>query len=261
MTNDSSALWRIFNFQIVNGQQTARMIFEAWKAKKLKKDITVMCRIYEANGTTFITRITKATNSQSSIGSRDLMSNDSKQQALQKYFEKIGYFYERQRGEKKIGENYKDTFSSMKLAQVSLGILCKRPSLARKNIEDNFFNPHKHYNQIFDRSPEELLTAYLLYKYCDGLRDENNELSYFGILHIARIMWEYLSGVLSKDWKQTINDFEIGQIKVKREYNRALNHLNELIKDKVKDNSIGNYLSRIEVDELLFRSFSNLPQS
>ena len=233
------------------------MIFEAWKEKKLKKDVTVMCRIYEASGTDFITRITKATNSQSSIGSRDLMSNDPKQLAIQKYFEKLGYFYERQRGEKRIGENFKDTFSSKRLAQVSLGILCKRPSLARKNIEDNFFNPHKYYNQIFDRDPDELLAVYLLYKYCDDLRDENNEISYFGILHIARIMWEYLYAVLGKDWKQTIKDFEKGQIKIKREYTKAMNHLNELIKDKVKENSMGNYLSRIEVDELLFRSFSD----
>ncbi len=184
------------------------------------------------------------------------MSNDPRQMALQKYFEKLGYFYERQRGEKRIAENYKDTFSSKKLAQVSLGILCKKPSLARKNIEDNFFNPHKHYNQIFERNPDELLVAYLLYKYCDKLRDENNEISYFGILHIARIMWEYLSGVFSKDWKQTIQNFEVDQITIKREYNRAIHHLNELIKDKVQGNILGNYLSRIEVDELLFRSFS-----
>jgi len=74
-------------------------------------------------------------------------------------------------------------------------------------------------------------------------------------------MWEYLSGALSKDWKQSIYDFETGEIKIKREYNRALNHLNDLIKDKVKDSNIGNYLSRIEVDELLFRSFSSLQQS
>ena len=107
LPNDPLAIWRIFNLQIVNGQQTARMIFEAWKAKKLKKDVTVMCRIYEASGTNFITRITKATNSQSSIGSRDLMSNDSKQLALQKYFEKIGYFYERQRGKKRLVKTIK----------------------------------------------------------------------------------------------------------------------------------------------------------
>lgn len=257
LPNDPKALWRIFNLQIVNGQQTARMIYEAWKEEKLKKDVTVMCRIYEASGTDFITKITKATNSQSSIGSRDLMSNDPKQLAIQKYFEKLGYFYERQRGEKRIGENFKDTITSKRLAQVSLGILHKRPSLARKNIEDNFFNPHKNYNQIFDHNPEELLVVYLLYKYCDDLRDENNEISYFGILHIARIMWEYIHASLSKDWKQTIQDFEEGQIKIKREYIKAISHLNELIKDKVKENNMGNYLSRIEVDELLFRSFSN----
>ena len=79
------------------------------------------------------------------------------------------------------------------------------------------------------------------------------------LFHYNRICegGEYLYAVFSKDWKQTIKDFEDGQIKIKREYIRAMNHLNELIKDKVKENSMGNYLSRIEVDELLFRSFSN----
>ncbi len=42
LPNDSSAIWRIFNLQIVNGQQTARMIYEAWKENKLKKDVTVL---------------------------------------------------------------------------------------------------------------------------------------------------------------------------------------------------------------------------
>lgn len=257
LPNDALAIWRIFNLQIVNGQQTARMIYEAWNEKELKKDVTVMCRIYEASDTEFITKITKATNSQTSIGSRDLMSNDPKQLAIQKYFDKLGYFYERQRGERKPNNNFKDTISSKKLAQVSLGIICKKPSLARKNIEDNFFNPHKYYNLLFERNPEELLVAYLLYKFCEDLRDDNNEISYFGILHIARIMWEYLSPVFIKNWKQTIKDFEEGEVKIKREYNRASKHLSELIKDKVKEGSMGNYLSRIEVDDLLFRSFSN----
>jgi hypothetical protein len=255
--SDHLGVWKVTNLQIVNGQQTARMIFEAWNEKLLKKNVTVMCRIYESSESSFITKITKATNSQSSIGSRDLMSNDPKQLAIQKYFYKLGYFYERQRGEKKPLEEFKMVITSLRLAQVSLGILCKRPSLARKNIEDNFFNPQKYYTQIFDRHPNELVLAYLLYKYCDELKNESDEISYFGVLHIARIMWEYLADELKKDIENSIKYFESGEIKVKKESNRALQHLTSLIKNEITDKSAGNYLSRIEVDEYIFKSFTS----
>lgn len=256
LPNDHESVWKITNLQIVNGQQTARMIYEAWKEKKLKSNVTLMCRIYETSENRFINKITKATNSQSSIGSRDLMSNDSKQIALQKYFNNYNYFYERQKGENRPHDNYKQSFTSKKLAQISLGILCKKPSLARKNIEDNFFNPQKFYNKIFDKNPDELLIAYLLYKYCDDLKDDKDEYSYFGVLHIARIMWEYLFDELSKDYKKSISDFEKNQLKIKKEYNMAKNNLNKLIKKEIKDNNLGNYLSRIEVDEMIYRNFS-----
>ena len=250
--SDHAGVWKITNLQIVNGQQTARMIFEAWKNKLLKKNVTVMCRIYEANGLGFITKITKATNSQSSIGSRDLMSNESKQLAIQIYFKKLGYFYERQRGENKPSWEYKSIITSAKLAQVSLAILCKKPSLARKNIEDNFFNPQKYYNEIFDRNPNELVLAYLLYKYCDDLKNETDQIAYFGVLHIARIMWEYLSNELKKDIENSIQLMEKGELMIKKEYNKAVRHLTDLIKEQLDENSAGNYLSRIEVDEYIY---------
>jgi len=255
--SDHAGVWKITNLQIVNGQQTARMIYEAWNNKLLKKNVTVMCRIYEANEMGFITKITKATNSQSSIGSRDLMSNDPKQLAIQIYFEKLGYFYERQRGEKKPSWSYKSIITSAKLAQISLGVLCKKPSLARKNIEDNFFNPQKYYNNIFDRNPNELVIAYLLYKYCDDLKNENDQITYFGVLHIARIMWEYLSNQLKNDLENSIKLMEQSELMIKKEYNKAVNHLTDLIKEEIMDKSAGNYLSRIEVDENIFKSFSN----
>lgn len=254
--SDHAGVWKITNLQIVNGQQTARMIFEAWKNNLLKKNVTVMCRIYEASEMGFITKITKATNSQSSIGSRDLMSNDPKQLAIQIYFKKLGYFYERQRGERKPTWEYKSIITSAKLAQVSLAVLCKKPSLARKNIEDNFFNPQRYYNDIFDRNPNELVMAYLLYKYCDDLKNENDQITYFGVLHISRIMWEYLSNELKKDIENSIQLMEKGELMIKKEYNKAVNHLTDLIKEQLAENSAGNYLSRIEVDEYIFKSFA-----
>jgi len=130
--------WEIENLQIVNGQQTARMLYEAIKNKKLKKNIIVLCRIYETKDPNLINKIAKATNSQSSIGSRDLMSNEPEQIAIEKVFNTLNYYYERQKGQLRPNKKFKKEINSKKLAQISLAVICNKPSLARKNIEDNF---------------------------------------------------------------------------------------------------------------------------
>jgi len=255
--DDDRAEWKIRNLQIVNGQQTARMIYEAYKNKNLKKDAKVMCRIYKLKNAEIINKITKATNSQSSIGSRDLMSNDPKQIAIGKCFEKWGYFYERQRKQTRPSKKFKRRITSKKLAQVSLAILCRRPSLARKNIEDNFFNTSKHYYEIFDRDPQEHLLAYLLFEYCDDLKNSRDELRYFGVLHIARIIWEIQKKRLTRDIKNRIKDFENNKINLGTQYKKAVKILKRIIKkEENKIENLGHYLSRVEVDDLLFRKLS-----
>ncbi|HAX61729.1 MAG TPA: hypothetical protein DCX95_04100 [Elusimicrobia bacterium] len=252
--DDDKAKWTITNLQIVNGQQTARMIHEAYKNQKLKKDVKVMCRIYQLNNYNIISKITKATNLQSSISGRDLMSNDPKQIAIADCFEEMGYFYERQRGEIRISKKYKSNISSKKLAQISLGILCKKPSLARKNMEDNFFNTNKNYYEIFDRNPKELLLAYLLYKYCNNSKNDKDELKYFGVLHIGRIIWEIKKNEFIEDMDKTIKAFEEQKNNLSSEYENALKILKEIFKqEKTSIENLGHYLSRIEVDDLIFR--------
>lgn len=257
--DDDKAEWSITNLQIVNGQQTARMIYEASKNKKLKEDTKIMCRIYQLNSPSIINKITKATNSQSSIGTRDLMSNDPMQIAIEKCFDKWGYFYERQRGESKAKKKYKRRITSKKLAQVSLGVLCKRPSLARKNIEDNFFNTSKFYYEIFKRDPREHLLAYLLYDYCNDLKDDRDELRYFGVLHIARIIWEKQEARFKKNIEKTVKGLENKKINLKKQYMQALRLLKATLnKEKNKIDNLGHYLSRIEVDDLLFKRFKRI---
>ena len=259
--NDDTARFKIKNLQIVNGQQTARMIHEAYKDNKLKSSTKVMCRIFQASVPDFINKIAKSTNSQLSIGSRDLMSNDLMQLAVGETFEKLGFFYERQRGQEKPKKRFKKTISSKKLAQVSLAILCKKPSLARKNIEDNFFNKNKYYEYIFNRDPKELLLAYFIFEHCDreAKANKENELKYFGALHIARIIWEYKREPFLKDIELTIKNFEVGKIDLKKSYQKALKVLDTILDKKKKEEdivSLGHYLSRVEVDELLFHELS-----
>lgn len=260
VADDDKAQCAVENLQIVNGQQTARMIYEAYKDNKLKPDAKVMCRIFQGGDSSFINKVAKSTNSQLSIGSRDLMSNDPIQIAIEENFEKMGIFYERQRGQEKPRKKIKKVISSKKLAQVSLAILCEKPSLARKNIEDNFFNKNKYYDQIFDRDPRELLLAYFVFEYCDQKAkiNKHNESRYFGALHIARVIWEYKKESFLRDIESTLKKFEAGKINLEDIYKKASRVLNNILKKKKKEEDIviGHYLSRIEVDDLLFSKFS-----
>ncbi len=252
--------WEVENLQIVNGQQTARMLFEASNHKKLKNNIIVLCRIYETKDPDLINKIAKATNSQSSIGSRDLMSNEPEQIAIEKVFGKLNYYYERQKGQLKPNKKFKKEINSKKLAQVSLAVICSKPSLARKNIEDIFFNKEKSYKEIFEHDAKKLLLAYLVFDYCNEQSKNNgpegNSIKYYGALHIANIIWIYNINNFNKNLDTHIKDFEKGRIDIKKEYNKAYKKLNKIINDQNKSEkilSLGQYLSRIEVDSLLFQ--------
>ena len=252
--------WEIENLQIVNGQQTVRMLYEAVKNKKLKNNIIVLCRIYETKDPNLIKKIAKATNSQSSIGSRDLMSNELEQIAIEKVFNKLNYYYERQKGQVKPNKKFKKEINSKKLAQISLAMICGKPSLARKNIEDNFFNKEKYYKNIFEHDPKKLLLAYLIFDYCNGEYRKNklngNELKYFGTLHIANIIWNNNIDNFTKNFDIQIKNFEKEKIDIKKEYTKAYNKLNRIInnvKQQEEILSLGHYLSRLEVDSLLFK--------
>jgi len=257
--NNYSFQWEITNMQIINGQQTAWMIYEAYNKKELKEDVNVLCRIYESKDVNLVKKITKATNTQSSIGGRDLMSNEPEQIAIEKVFGHLGYFYERQKGQIKPDIKFKKDITSKKLAQVSLAVLCKKPSLARKNIEDNFFNKDKNYNNIFSHDPAVLLLAYFIFDYCDKQskcnKTDGNELKYFGALHIARILWAYKEKLFLKNITSSIQRFENEQIDLSQDYEKSAKKLANILKQKDIE-SIGHYLSRIEVDGLIFEALS-----
>lgn len=261
--NDDKSKFIIKNLQIVNGQQTSRMIHEAYKDNKLKADVKVMCRIFQGGDSDFINKIAKSTNTQLSIGSRDLMSNDPVQIAIGDNLKKLGIFYERQRGQERPAKKNIKIISSKKLAQVSLAVLCKKPSLARKNIEDNFFNKNKYYDQIFDRNPKELLLAYFIFEYCDkeSKKYKNEELKYFGALHIARIIWEYKEKLFLQNIELSLKKFINNKIDLKNVYKKALIILSRIVNKMQRERnfvSLGHCLSRIEIDELIFKKFSGL---
>ncbi len=241
---------KIKNLQIVNGQQTARILYEALQKKELKEEVKVLCRVYTGGGDGFVTNIAKATNNQISVGNRDLMSNDPKQLAIAELFEKFSMFYERQREQKKP-DKFIDIVSSRLLAQVSLSLICRKPSLAMKNREGDMFNINKYYSEIFDQDPKKLLLAYLVYKYCYGKRKKDDELSLYAVLHIATIIWNKNSKKINRLLSSLKN--KLPKLNLNKEYLSSYKLIDDLVKQNKKEDliSIGHYVSRIEFESLL----------
>lgn len=241
---------KIKNLQIVNGQQTARILYDSFRKKELKEEVKVLCRVYTGGGEDFVNKIAKATNNQISVGNRDLMSNDPKQIAIAELFQKFGIFYERQREQKKP-EKFIDILSSKRLAQVSLSLISRKPSIAMKNKENEMFDINKYYSTIFDQDPKKLLLAYLVYKYCYENKNKGDELSFYAPLHIATIIWNKNLIKFNKIINSLKN--KLPRLSLKKEYLSSYKIVDDLVRQNKKEDSIsiGHYISRSEFETLL----------
>lgn len=255
--------------QIINGQQTARVLEKAYKDGILKENVKVLLKIYVTTDPDIIIKVAKATNSQLVVKSRDLVSNNTEQLAIQNEFIRNKYGYERQRGEKKSKTaDIKENFNNFFVAQSVLSTLFGQPSFAKKKQEDKIFG-EPNYSKIFrNNSVDEILTVTLLCNFClgEGLKLERKNISdqikYFAFFHIARIIWFNL-----KNKEKMKNDEIISIIqnhknkkKLNNIYTKASNILLGVYKKynkKEKIISIGHLFSRLEVDKdinkLLFK--------
>lgn len=255
--------------QIINGQQTARVLEKAYKDGILKENVKVLLKIYVTTDPDIIIKVAKATNSQLVVKSRDLVSNNTEQLAIQNEFIRNKYGYERQRGEKKSKTaDIKENFNNFFVAQSVLSTLFGQPSFAKKKQEDKIFG-EPNYSKIFrNNSVDQILTVTLLCNFClgEGLKLERKNISdqikYFAFFHIARIIWFNL-----KNKEKMKNDEIISIIqnhknkkKLNNIYTKASNILLGVYKKynkKEKIISIGHLFSRLEVDKdinkLLFK--------
>ena len=252
---------RIKNLQIINGQQTSIVLREASANNKLEKSTKILLKIYETTDAEIITKVAKATNSQLVVKSRDLVSNNPEQIALQGEFSRKSYFYERQRGEKKPrkNENIKINFNNFFVAQSVLATLIARPSLAKKKQEDQIFG-EPIYSKIFKRrSFTEILTVTLLCDFClkkgakTERKDEIDEIKYFAYFHIARIIWFYSK---NRDKSFTDEEFIESIEKDKTDlidimYEKSVIVLKEIFDEynhREKIFSIGHLFSRLDIE-------------
>ncbi|MFZ2390569.1 MAG: AIPR family protein [Minisyncoccales bacterium] len=188
----------VHNAQIVNGCQTATTLFNTWKEGKLENKVKVLIKIFSAKDTTFVNKITEATNSQTSINARDLKANDFLQILIEGYLkEKYGYYYERKRNQYKgIRISRDKIINNEKVAQSFVAIGMKRPSTAKSSKAHLFAD--EFYEKIFSSPVEKLLISYKIVEFTEKEKKARtkNELEYtvrvYGFLHIARMMAYYL---------------------------------------------------------------------
>lgn len=257
---------KLTNPQIINGQQTSMVLQKAMENSNLRESVKILIKIYETETASLILKVAKSTNSQLAVKSRDLVSNNSEQIALQNEFRRQKYFYERQRGEKRPHKkDVKDIFNSFFVAQSILAVLLKKPSLAKKRHEDVLFGDPL-YSQIFMRNFEEIFAATLLCNFCikvgkNSLKNtDTEEIKYFAPLHIARIMWEKLEIPKKLSYKELIESIENNKVnKFNKIYQSSVILLEVILNEyrkKEEITSIGHFFARLEIDKEIFKKIN-----
>lgn len=214
----------IKNFQIVNGAQTTRSIYESGKDRI--GSVTVLARIIKTNGNDpLIQRIRDYNNRQNPTKPRDFVSHDTRQINLQNSFEQLGFFYEIKRGErneyeqqKKIKTKRLDVIDNLTVAQAYLSFI-GFPAQA-KSQKNDILDPDKDfYGKIFtdERHVEELLFSYKCYEYVKNINKnldknrvkEQNEYLVHGSTHLVSFM-----GAIAKKIGLCKTDYLINNIQL-----------------------------------------------
>jgi len=148
------------NVQIVNGGQTSRTLFHAYKKSPAKVGrVDVLLRVVETKDRTISERICEAANRQTPVCTRDLRANDWIQKKLEEEFLDLGYYYERKKNQH-IDKPAATRLDCELLAQIALAYYFDMPSEARNSKRIVFDDE---YRRIFN---EDTVTApYLLLPY------------------------------------------------------------------------------------------------
>lgn len=136
------------NPSIINGCQTASTILEAYKLDKIQKNKgVVIVRIIESSDPKLKEAIIRASNTQSVVKNRDLISEDPIQKELEEQFKSIGFLYQRKRGVINSVDFSKDNIIDLeKAAQSYMALFLELPAEA-KNKKSEIYDDY--YKTIF----------------------------------------------------------------------------------------------------------------
>jgi hypothetical protein len=200
------------NPQIINGQQTTRMLSEVAgraAARHALRDTSVLVRVIRvppggpAGAMTFdelVSKIVAASNRQNRIDPSDLMSNDRIQIFIQRELRRLGFEYLRKRQKKRearriAGIQRAKAITKFELAQAVAG--CELESLPLRVGREPLFSHY--YDQIFgEENIEFYLSRYLLFDAVKGALRGRGDRRY-GRWLVLYAMWSDIGRKLERD--------------------------------------------------------------
>ncbi|MEZ5902928.1 MAG: AIPR family protein [Alphaproteobacteria bacterium] len=165
----------IENLQIVNGAQTSNAIFEAAKqSSDVLEDVLILIKVFETKNSLLPQEIALATNSQTRIFPRDLMSNSEIQVKLERAFENIGFYYERKKNQHEDKANDL-RIDALKLGQAIVAFHLREPEKSKKDSDKIFGSM---YEEVFTNNHdiEYLKNIFLMLRLTEKLKDDVNNL-------------------------------------------------------------------------------------
>jgi hypothetical protein len=179
---------RVYEPQIINGQQTTRTI---GRSSSVSKDaevlVRVVCRQPESDNDVrafreFITTVVRSTNSQTKVAASELAANNPEQIVIEQAFKRLGWRYVRKSG--RVDERsfrwYRKQrpYGTVKLKELATALVsCLHfPNYIRQHGIESVFEQSEHakalYHRLFHdrRPPHEYLFAYLVLE-CAGQSD------------------------------------------------------------------------------------------
>lgn len=196
---------QVQNPQIINGQQTTRVLTEnsASEASVLVKVIAIPHDSSEKHARfgTLTARIVSATNWQNQIKASDLRANDIEQVRVEREFRKLGYQYLRKRESKSESrrtavKRYSFQVTKEDLAAAVAGCLMD-PAVLRRGKEALFEDDA--YPMLF--RPERTVHEYLVFHWLqDAARSQarGNASRGYAKWLVLNLLWKELNSVLSK---------------------------------------------------------------
>jgi hypothetical protein len=227
----NSPCLKVENAQIVNGQQTARSLFNASESKKLKEDVKVLVRIVETKDPELLQQIIEATNSQTRVTSRDLHSNDEVQKLIEQYLASKGFFYEARKN-KYTGKDTSKRVDAELAAQAFYAIFSKQPALAKDKKKLLF---GEIYTDLFNvnTDPSEILYSFRLLKTVQSLNNLPKYSNSYTFLKDAALHIATLMDKASRESKMRPINFDKSE-EVEQLYEAVITALGTLVQERAK---------------------------
>jgi hypothetical protein len=209
VSHKGSDILRVSNPQVINGQQTSRVLSDSARSK----DASVLIKVIqvprdpmkeERNFDGLISRIVQATNWQNAIKPADLMANDRKQVEIEKALRHRDYFYARKRQTKgeiraQMRGRRQLIITKEELAQAVAGAELD-PVIARSG-KDNLFTESL-YDQVFPNTDANYyLPRYWLFSIVTQGARGAPRWGYTKWM-VLGFLWTHLSSILNGDCRR-----------------------------------------------------------